>query len=462
MRSEIRVTLPQWQDLQSHLLADDLEHAAILICGTVTTPGARLMLVREVVPLGDEDLIEHGELHLSVAPVTIARLAKRAARANGSVIVCHSHPFPGPVGPSPLDLDTEAQLCGRALAGRLAPRPVGSLVVGPNGASARLYAAGEGLLDAAVRIIGESVTTLPGPDVGLDEQASGFDRQVRAWGAGGQGAIAAARVAVVGVGGTGSHVVTQLAHLGVRALLLVDPDVVETTNLPRLIGTAASDVGRLKVDVLAVAARAINPLAEVRVIADSVLDTDPALLAEADVIFCCTDGHGSRALLTELAQQYCVPVIDLGVEIVPSPGGARVGGGVRILRPGEACLHCAGTLDPALIREEYLDPDEREAERNRGYLRGSAEPAPSVVALNGVAASLAVLEFCQIMAGMFTTGRQRLLYRAEQRRLTTASMRRDPGCHVCGDRGLLGAGDGSAISTRWRPTADPRPARQAR
>jgi molybdopterin/thiamine biosynthesis adenylyltransferase len=461
VRSEIRLTLPHWENLRAHLLADDFEHAAVLICGTMSTPGTRLMLVREVVPLGDEDLLEHGELHLSVDPVTLARLAKRAAHANGSVIICHSHPFPGPVGPSPLDLDTEAQLCGRALAGRLAPRPVGSLVAGPDGASARLYAAGEEPLDAAMRIIGESVTTLPGPDAGLDDEASVFDRQVRAWGVGGQAAIAAARVAVVGTGGTGSHVVTQLACLGVRTLLLIDPDVVETTNLPRLIGATASDAGRLKVDVLAAAARASNPLAEVRVIADSVLDIDPALLAEADVIFCCTDGHGSRALLTELAQQYCVPVIDLGVEIVPSSGGARAGGGVRILRPGQACLHCAGTLDPALIREEYLDPGQREVERNRGYLRGSAEPAPSVVALNGVAASLAVLEFCQMIAGMFPTGQQRLLYRAEQRRLTTASMRRDPGCHVCGDRGLLGAGDGSAISTRWRPTAEPRPTRRA-
>ncbi|HET9970337.1 MAG TPA: ThiF family adenylyltransferase [Streptosporangiaceae bacterium] len=461
MRSEIRITSSQWQDLQAHLLADDYEHAAVLICGTVITPAAWLMLVREVVPLAGEDLIEHGEQHLSVDPVSIARLAKRAARANGSVIICHSHPFPGRVGPSLLDLDTEAQLCGRALAGRLAPRPTGSLIIGPDGASARLYAAGDGPVDAAVRIIGDSVTTLPGPDAGPEGGASAFDRQVRAWGAGGQAAIAAARVAVVGTGGTGSHVVTQLAHLGVRTLLLIDPDVVETTNLPRLIGAAAGDVGALKAGVLAAAARTINPLAEIRVVPDSVLDTDPALLADMDVVFCCTDGHGSRVLLTELAQQYCVPVIDLGVEIVPSPGGTRAGGGVRILRPGQGCLHCAGTLDPALIREEYLNPGEREAERKRGYLRGSAEPAPSVVALNGVAASLAVLEFCQMMAGMFPSGRQRLLYRAEQRRLTTASMRREPGCHVCGDRGLLGAGDGSAVSTRWRPAADPGPAVRA-
>jgi hypothetical protein len=63
------------------------------------------MLARRVVLLGEADLIEHGELHLSISPVTIARLAKQAARAEGSMIICHSHPFPGPVAPSTLDLD---------------------------------------------------------------------------------------------------------------------------------------------------------------------------------------------------------------------------------------------------------------------------------------------------------------------------------------------------------------------
>jgi molybdopterin/thiamine biosynthesis adenylyltransferase len=358
------------------------------------------------------------------------------------------------VRPSVLDLDTEAHLCGRALAGRLNPRPVGSLIVGPDGASARVYPSEGGAAEAAIRVAGETLTSPEAGAAAADDDET-FDRQVRAWGAHGQAAIAAARVVIVGAGGTGSHVLVQLAHLGVRDLLLIDPDRVEASNLPRLLGATAADVGRLKAEVLAGAARAISPAAAVRAIGASVLDVDPGLLAEADVIFCCTDGHGSRALLTEIAQQFCVPVIDLGVEIVPSPGGTRAGGGVRILRPGEGCLHCAGTLDPGLVREEYLPDADREAERNRGYLRGAAEPAPSVVALNGVAASLAVLEFCQMTAGMFADGRQRLLYRADQRRLTTASIERDPACHVCGDDGLLGAGDGSQVSTRWRLGAIP-------
>ena len=455
------MTSPQWQELRQHLLADHSEHAGVLICGTTATPSARLMLVRQVVPLAEADLIEHGELHLSVSPVAIARLAKRAAQAAGSIVICHSHPFAGPVAPSPLDLQTEAQLCGRALAGRLDPRPVGSLIVGLDGASGRLYGGEHDKRDATVRIIGETVTVLAPAGSGPAGEEHTFDRQIRAWGAGGQEAIAASRVVIVGTGGTGSHVLTQLAHLGVRKFLLIDPDHVEASNLPRLIGDTPADIGSLKVDVLAHAARAVSPRADIQVIGASVLDVDPGLLAEADVIFCCTDGHGSRALLTEIAQQFCVTVIDLGVEIVPSPGGARAGGGVRILRPGQACLHCAGNLDPGLVREEYLPPADREAERIRGYLRGTGEPAPSVVALNGVAASLAVLEFCQLFAGMFATGRQRLLYRAEQRRLTTAMMQINPACHVCGDHGLLGAGDGSQTPTRWQSGAEPSTTRRA-
>ena len=48
------------------------------------------------------------------------------------------------------------------------------------------------------------------------------------------------------------------------------------------------------------------------------LDVDPAVYTGADVIVCATDGHGSRSLLTEVSTQYLVPLVDLGVEVVPA------------------------------------------------------------------------------------------------------------------------------------------------
>jgi molybdopterin-synthase adenylyltransferase len=153
-----------------------------------------------------------------------------------------------------------------------------------------------------VRVVGDHIRLLPPPPhVQIGDKVV---RQVLAWGEGGQRGLATAEVAVIGVGGTGSQITVQLAHLGVGALILVDPDRVEASNLSRLVGAVQGDIGRPKVEVLADAARAINPSAAVQAVPASVLDVDPALLAMADVVVCATDGHGSRALLTELAQQY--------------------------------------------------------------------------------------------------------------------------------------------------------------
>lgn len=448
MPTELRMTEAQWTQLHAGLLDDDDEHAAMLVCGYLDTGDDQVLLCRRVQHLGAADLLDSDPRHLAIAPTTLARAAKTARAEQGTVVVCHSHPFPGPVHASPLDLDTESELCGRALWGRLAPRPVAALVLGPDGLDGRLWRDGRGRPLDRVRVIGDQIRLLPPPpgrEVG-EEVA----RQVLAWGEGGQRRLAAARIAVVGVGGTGSQVAIQLAHLGVGALVLVDPDRVEATNLSRLVGAKGADVGRLKVEVLAAAVRAINLSVTVRAAPTSVLDIDPRLLAAADVIVCATDGHGSRALLTELAQQYLVPVVDLGVEVVPDPRGLRAGGGVRVLRPGGWCLHCAGTLDAGLVREEYLDEQERAREAERGYLRGASVPAPSVISLNGVVASLAALEVCQLLVGVLGGGGGRLLYRAEARALTTASVTRHPACYVCGERGVLGLGDARRLPTRFQ------------
>lgn len=44
-----------------------------------------------------------------------------------------------------------------------------------------------------------------------------------------------ATVAVVGLGGGGSHVAQQLAHLGFGNFILIDPDKIELPNLNRTV-----------------------------------------------------------------------------------------------------------------------------------------------------------------------------------------------------------------------------------
>lgn len=445
MPAELRLTAEQFDDLRGHLLQDDHEHAAILVCGT-SRSRKDLLLCQEVVPLGEDDLEQPaGRLHLHVSPLALARAAKRAHARGSTLVVCHSHPFPGPVAASMIDLTTEQELCGRVLPGRLVDRPVGALILGPDGYDGRLWA------HARHQALSLRVAGTPLRNAGATEGARPDDRDARhmlVWGADGQLVLRQARIAVVGAGGTGSHVVTQLAHLGVGQLLLIDPDVVELTNLNRLVGATTTDIGTAKVDVLADTARRIHLGIHVEVVRVSLLDIDAALLGDVDVIMCCTDSHGSRALLTEVAAQYLVPLVDLGVEVQADGRATRAGGGVRVIRPGGPCLHCMDVLDPALIREEFLTDRQRDEEVQRGYLRGSAEPAPSVVALNGVVASLAVLEVLDLLLELFVGQPNRILYRAERRVITTATASRETGCFVCGITGLAGRGDARPLARR--------------
>lgn len=438
MLAEIRITVEQLDALRSHLLSDENEHAAILLCGVVPADVPTLAC-RSVVPLGAQDLLGRGESHLEVSPVAIARWTKRAAASDGTVIICHSHPFPGPVDPSSIDLRTESHLCGEVLPRRLAGRPVGALIAGPDGVSARLWSDGASI-EAEVVVPGHRAEV-----VGHSKIGHRSDRQVLVWGQSGQSRLAAARVAIVGVGGTGSHVAQQLAHLGVGELLLIDPDLIEESNLSRLVGASHPDVGRSKVEAIAKSVAAVNPVVHVNQIQASVVDIDPSMLASADLIMCCTDGHGSRALLTELVQQYLVPCIDMGVEVLGTRGSSIAGGGVRILMPGHACLHCMGIIDPALVREEYLSEAERSLEKERGYIRGVNDPAPSVIALNGVVASLAVMEALHLLLGLFESDSSRIVYRADHRMTRTVAAKSIDSCYVCGGEGLLGRGDRKSV-----------------
>lgn len=231
-----------------------------------------------------------------------------------------------------------------------------------------------------------------------------FDRNVRLFGAEGQAKLRATTVAVVGVGGLGTHVIQQLALLGVGGFILIDPENLDESNKNRYVGSRADDPvpGTRKVDIGERIVHEIDPTVPVeKVYASAVSETGFAALGKAGVVFGCVDREGVRLRLTEFCSSRRLPYFDLATEI-RTEGGFAYGGRVCVSVAGKGCLLCLGVLDVAEAQRDLAGPA-AEADRRAIYGVGSAElggAGPSVVSVNGVVASLAVTEFTAFVTGL--------------------------------------------------------------
>ncbi len=148
----------------------------------------------------------------------------------------------------------------------------------------------------------------------LKERALRLWRNEALFGAEGQRRIAQTKVAIVGLGGLGSHVAQQLAYLGVADYALVDPDIVTDSSLNRLVGAIDADVAEemKKILVTERMIKAVKPDATVKTF-DSKIDTVGAepLIAQADVVFGCLDRDLARLQLTDICARHAKPYFDL-------------------------------------------------------------------------------------------------------------------------------------------------------
>ena len=270
-----------------------------------------------------------------------------------------------------------------------------------------------------------------------------FDRQVRFFGQEGQERLADARVAVVGVGGLGSHLVQQLAFLGVRAIAVIDAKELDPTNRNRLVGAREDDPipGTRKVDIAERIAKAIDGSIVVDKVFDSLVSKRGFdVLIGADYVFGCLDSEGARLVLTELSAAYAKPYVDVSSDILPGDP-VNYGGQVCIAwSDNRCCLSCMNVLDRARAAVELADPEER---RRQAEIYGISSAlldvaGPSVVSINGVVASLAVTEFMLSVAGIREPNRL-LTYYGRTGKVTVSINEPVPDCYYC--KGLWGTGD---------------------
>jgi sulfur-carrier protein adenylyltransferase/sulfurtransferase len=126
----------------------------------------------------------------------------------------------------------------------------------------------------------------------------------------GQRRLCASRVAVLGAGGLGSPALLYLAAAGVGTIAVIDPDVVDTSNLQRQVVHGVDDVGRLKVDSAAEAMARVNPLVDV-VRHPVRLDSSNALtlLEGYDLVVDGTDNFATRYLVNDACVVLGLPYV---------------------------------------------------------------------------------------------------------------------------------------------------------
>ena len=246
-----------------------------------------------------------------------------------------------------------------------------------------------------------------------DQEIERYARHIvlREVGGAGQTRFKAARVLVVGAGGLGSPVILYLAAAGIGTLGIADFDTVSLSNLQRQIAHGTADVGRLKTDTAAEAARALNPHVKIethpsRLTPDNALE----LIGRYDIVADGSDNFATRFLVADACFFARKTLVSAAV--------SEFSGQLATFKPHEKGKPCYRCLFP-----EPPPPDSTHSCSETGVLGAAA----------GVMGTLQALEILKEVAGAGESMAGRLLiYEALETRFRTVTVHPDPECRLCG------------------------------
>lgn len=300
---------------------------------------------------------------------------------------------------------------------RLFPTIVGSR---PEALSASLVLNRKGEVDGRIWWRGPKATTQPvqafrivGPELTVVETPAStwadhpdpavMDRSTRLWGKEGRRRLQNLRIGIVGGGGTGSLVTFATATMGVGKLRIWDKDVAGKENRHRTAGVTKEFVGKPKVQALKAIAEAVATAEPFSVeIYQDWATTELGLrqLKDCDIIFCCVDKFAPRVLINDLAYAHLIPTVDMASWIHPDRNG-RIDAlmtHAHVWSPGIPCAWCRETLTSYRLTQE-AQGQQHGVEKRVPYgipIEETDGVEPSVLPLNMLGVSLALMEFMQV------------------------------------------------------------------
>jgi hypothetical protein len=445
-KCRLRITRRHFDVLHQHLFPGNWgEHGAILLAGVSHNCRVLTLQVREVHAAKEgTDYVEGKIGYRALAPEFIHRLITRARDERLVYLAVHNHPSDQEVAFSRIDLDSHER--GYPALLQITGLPVGALVFGQRSVQADVWQPAGPRLDVQdVTVVGNTIRRLvPSPAHRVVENEETYDRQIRMFGKVGQERLSNCHVGIIGLGGVGSLVAEYLSRLGVGRFCLVDDDVVEESNLSRIVGATSSDALKqtTKVSVAARLIRLASNRANVETITGDVARESVAqALTGCDYLFLAADSMRARLVFNALVHQYLIPGVQLGSKIRSDANGNLIDvmSANRPVRPGVGCLWCNGLIDSNQLAREAKTDEERKAQ---AY--GIEEPNPSVISLNAIAAAHAVNDFLLDYLELRLES-EKLYYEHFHFLLNKRALvepRRDEGCPECCPTGRrFGRGD---------------------
>lgn len=471
MKYELVIPEALWNKLYAHLFpGDGDEHGAVILAGLAEGNGRMRLLARDLfLAVDGVDYVEGERGYRMLTPAFITDKALLARDEKLAYLAIHNHGGVDTVSLSADDLRSHERGYS-ALRNITRGQIIGGVVFAKNAVAGDLWLkVGRATLTSAT-ILGSTFQTIfPKPPQKPKGANSTYDRQVRLFGDRGQAILRNQQVGVIGLGGVGSIVSELLTRLGVGNLVLVDPDRVELTNLPRTLGTQERDAlgflsstrfphwvrsfvkrhGTLKVKVAARAAKRADP--QVRVLTFPCSATEPEAakaLTKCDFIFLAADSMQARLVFNAITQQFFIPGVELGakVSVEKTSGVIRdIFSVVRPVLPRIGCLWCNGLISAAGLQDEAITEEERERQR---YVDDPEIHAPSVISLNAVAASFGVNDYLFRTTGLRDqkASNDHIYFQAKNGDVRWDRPRAGSDCPECGPSSLSRYGRGESAT----------------
>lgn len=398
----LAMTASQHEQLKNHLYpGDGNEAVAIGLCGRSYHDGYATLLVQELFLVPHSSCSERTPSRVTWRPEVLIPTLQKAMNNNLSIVKFHSHPG-GYREFSEFDNQSDSKLFESIYGWLDTDASQASAIMLPDGEVFGRSITPQGLGEPLrlIRVVGDDIKYWFRKDTQSKAPEHAI-RVVQAFGEGTYGILRGLRAGLIGCSGTGSIIAEQLLRNYIGDLIAVDPDDIELKNLNRIINSTGADAkaGTNKVTLVAETAAKID-LGTTVITFDTDLKNPEVIhaLSQCDVLFGCTDSIDGRHLLNKVASYYLIPYIDMGVRIdADGKGGVdAINGAVHYIKPDGSSLFSRGIYTMADLEAASMQrhaPEQYEAKRKEGYIKGVRVDQPAVISVNMQIAAMAFNEF---------------------------------------------------------------------